>query len=211
MKMKTQKTIYHIVVDKSGSMSDCIQQTINGFNEQISKIKELELEYPEQLITIGLTTFNTEVDHKYFMEVLSNAYQMDQDNYNPNGSTAMLDAMADSMKKLSILQENSNKELPTTVVMVVLTDGYENASKFYTLKDVKEMVEEREATGSWTFSFLGATLDAADVAEKMSIQRNNSVVFQKALMKNEVWDKLNQSMRGYYDRKRKGGDLRKMF
>lgn len=53
--MKTQKTIYHILVDKSGSMSDCIDQTINGFNEQITKIREMEVEFPEQLMTIGLT------------------------------------------------------------------------------------------------------------------------------------------------------------
>jgi hypothetical protein len=50
--MKKQKTIYHILVDKSGSMSDCIDQTINGFNEQIAKIKDLEHEFPEQLMTV---------------------------------------------------------------------------------------------------------------------------------------------------------------
>jgi hypothetical protein len=81
----------------------------------------------------------------------------------------------------------------------------------YTLKNVKEMVEQREASGTWTFSFLGATLDAVDVAEKMSIPRNNSVSFDKASMKGEVWDKLNTSMRDYYDKKRKGEDLRNLF
>ena len=54
--MKTQKTIYHILVDKSGSMADCIDQTINGFNEQIAKIREMELEFPEQQMTIGPTS-----------------------------------------------------------------------------------------------------------------------------------------------------------
>jgi hypothetical protein len=66
--MKSQKTIYHILVDKSGSMSDCIDQTINGFNEQISKIKELEIKFPEQLMTSGLTTLNTHVDHLYYIK-----------------------------------------------------------------------------------------------------------------------------------------------
>jgi hypothetical protein len=209
--MKTQKTIYHIVVDKSGSMTDCIDQTINGFNEQIAKIREMEVEFPEQQITIGLTTFNHEVDHHYYMRPVTEAYRMHDENYQPNGSTAMLDAMAMTMKNLSELQEQSNREMPTTVVMVVLTDGYENASRLYTLKNVKEMVEQREASGTWTFSFLGATLDAVDVAEKMSIPRNNSVSFDKASMKGEVWDKLNTSMRDYYDKKRKGEDLRNLF
>lgn len=209
--MKKQKTIYHILVDKSGSMSDCIDQTINGFNEQINKIKELELEFPEQLMTIGLTTFNSYIDHKYFMEPTSSPYMMNRENYIPDNQTAMLDAMGQTIRKLSGLQEISNAEMPTTVVMIILTDGYENASREYTLKNVKEMIEAREATGTWTFSFLGATLDAVDVAESMSIRRDNSIAFSKSSMKNEVWDKLGDSMRGYYDKKRKGEDIRKLF
>jgi len=209
--MKTQKTIYHILVDKSGSMSDCIDQTINGFNEQIAKIREMELEFPEQLMTIGLTTFNTRVSHLYYMKPVEHAYKMDERNYQPDGSTAMLDAMAETMKELSLLQQQSNEQIPTTVVMVILTDGYENASRRYTLKNVKEMVEEREASGTWTFSFLGATLDAVDVAEQMSIRRENSISFEKRDMQGEVWDRLDFSMRGYYDKKRKGEDIRKLF
>jgi hypothetical protein len=209
--MKTQKTIYHILVDKSSSMTDCIDQTINGFNEQIAKIKDIEVEFPEQLITIGLTTFNTHIDHLYYMKLVDHAYTLNNENYVPDASTAMLDAMAETMKELSQLQQQSNKEIPTTVVMVILTDGYENASRRYTLKNVKDMVEEREASGTWTFSFLGATLDAVDVAEQMSIRRDNSISFEKREMKGEVWDRLDTSMRGYYDRKRKGEDIRKMF
>lgn len=209
--MKTQKTIYHILVDKSGSMSDCIDQTINGFNEQVAKIREMELEFPEQLMTIGLTTFNTHVDHLYYMKPVEHAYKMDHRNYRPDGSTAMLDAMAETMKELSQFQKQSNEQIPTTVVMVILTDGYENASRRYTLKNVKEMVEEREASGTWTFSFLGATLDAVEVAEQMSIRRENSIAFEKRGMKEEVWDRLDSSMRGYYDKKRKGEDIRKLF
>lgn len=95
--MKTQKIIYHILVDKSGSMSDCIDQTINGFNEQIAKIREMEVDFPEQLMTIGLTTFNTHVDHIYFMKPVEHAYKMNNENYMPSGSTAMLDAMAETM------------------------------------------------------------------------------------------------------------------
>ena len=63
--MKTRKTIYHLIVDKSGSMSDCIESTINGFNEQVNKIKSSALEFPEEEITMGLTLFNDYVDQTY--------------------------------------------------------------------------------------------------------------------------------------------------
>ena len=43
--MKKRKTIYHLIVDKSGSMSDCIDSTINGFNEQVNRIKLKGLEF----------------------------------------------------------------------------------------------------------------------------------------------------------------------
>ena len=52
--MQKQKTIYHLIVDKSGSMSDCIEQTISGFNEQVSKIREIEQSFPDQeVVKIG--------------------------------------------------------------------------------------------------------------------------------------------------------------
>ena len=44
--MQKQKTIYHLIVDKSGSMGDCIEQTISGFNEQVSKIQQLGVKWP---------------------------------------------------------------------------------------------------------------------------------------------------------------------
>jgi hypothetical protein len=64
-----------------------------------------------------------------------------------------------------------------------------------------------EASGKWTFSFIGATLDAIDVAAQMAIRAENSFSFQKSSMKDEVWDKLSGSMDRYMDKKRYGKDL----
>ena len=95
------------------------------------------------------------------------------------------------------------------VEQLVSSGRYQNASEV--LRDGLRMIETREATGTWTFSFLGATLDAVDVAEKMSIRRENSIAFSKAAMQNQVWDRLGNSMKDYYDKKRKGEDIRKLF
>ena len=46
--MKNKKTLYHFVLDKSGSMSNCVETTINGFNNQLDTIKQLQKEFPEQ-------------------------------------------------------------------------------------------------------------------------------------------------------------------
>lgn len=209
--MKTQRTIYHFIVDKSGSMSDCISATINGYNEQVSMIKNLEAEFPEQDITIGLSTFNNQVEHKYFMQMSGMALEMNTQNYRPNGGTALYDAIGTSIEKLEEYRTVSSEQIPTTVVVVILTDGYENSSRFYNLSQIKSKIQSLESTGNWTFSFIGATLDAADVAERMSIKRSNSIVFDKRNMGSEVWDKLGDSMRSYSNKKRMGDDLSELF
>lgn len=205
--MKTQRTIYHIVVDKSGSMGDCIPMTIEGYNEQVARIRELTAEFPEQDMQIGLTLFNGHVEHQFICQPATEAFLMNSNNYVPSGNTALLDAVGKSIALIDEKKAVSERQLPTTVVMVILTDGHENASRHYSLREVKEMIESRQESGSWTFSYLGATLDAVDIAERMSIKRTNSVSFEKESMKEAVWHRLSDSMHKYYLKKNLGEDL----
>ena len=207
--MKTRKTIYHLIVDKSGSMQDCMEATINGFNEQVTRIKHKALEFEEEEITIGLTTFNTYVDHHYFQLNPNVVELLNVETYRPNGSTALLDAVGESTRQL--LRKFTESNLPTTVIVVILTDGYENASKSYNLDKIRNMISELEETGKWTFSFIGATLDAVDVAASMSIKRQNSFAFDKKEMNDSVWNKLDKSVSSYFKKKREHRNLDNLF
>jgi uncharacterized protein YegL len=209
--MNKKKTIYHLVVDKSGSMSDCIAGTIEGFNEQLASIRKLGEEFPEQEMVIGLTTFNGRVEHKFVCKPASEAYLMNRQNYVPSGSTALLDAIGQSIALIDKEKAVAEQEMPTTVVMIILTDGYENCSKSYTHAEVQQMIERSQETGSWTFSYLGATLDAVDVAERLSIKRNNSISFEKGKIKTEIWDRVSLSMRDYSYKKEMNQDLSDLF
>jgi uncharacterized protein YegL len=209
--MKKQKTIYHLVVDKSGSMSDCIAGTIEGFNEQVASIRNLGVEFPEQEMVIGLTTFNGRVEHKFVCAPPTEAYLMNRENYVPSGSTALLDAVGKSIALIDEQKAAAEKEMPTTVVMIILTDGHENCSKYYSHPEVQQMIESRQATGNWTFSYLGATLDAVDVAERLSIKRNNTISFDKREIKTQIWDRVSISMRDYNLKKMRGEDLSDLF
>ena len=209
--MKQQKTIYQLIVDKSGSMFDCIDNTISGFNDQVAKIKSMEREFPDQRFTMGLTTFNNEVVHQIAQAAPSSIKPLTHQTYHPDGSTALLDAIGITVTKLEgEIHTNSTIEA-ATVVVVILTDGYENASKMFSLADIRAMISRLEETGKWTFSFIGATLDAMDVAEKMSIKRNNSYSFDKSQMNSEVWDKLSNSMDMYVNKKISGKNLGNLF
>ena len=209
--MTQQKTIYHLIVDKSGSMSDCIEQTITGFNEQVSKVRELRQQYPEQELTIGLTTFNGEVFEHFYQSHPESIHLLTPATYVPNGSTALLDAIGQSTLHIEQLLQHQPKNSEVTVVMVILTDGEENASRRYTLKDISTTISRLQETGKWTFSFIGATLDAVEVAASMSIRKQNSFVFEKENMKSGLFDRLSDSMENYIMKKRAGGKLDDYF
>ena len=83
----------------------------------------------------------------------------------------------------------------------------ENASKFYTRNLVAETIKELDTTGKWTFSFLGANLDSTQVAESMSIKRQNSAVYSKSNMEAGIFSKLSESMDKYLEKKRRGNNL----
>jgi hypothetical protein len=208
--MKTQRTIYQLIVDRSGSMSDCVDATINGFNEQLNRIKGMVSEFPEQDIRVGLTLFNDHSDQVFLGQPVSEIPILTRGNYIPNGGTALLDSIGQTCSLLTE-QEQRLSSISTTYVVVILTDGYENSSRMYNLEQVRSLIRELESTGKWTFSFIGATLDAVDVAEQMSIKARNSYQFSKTAMKGEVWDKLSGSMRNYFTKKRSGGDTSNLF
>lgn len=207
--MKTRKTIYHLIVDKSGSMNDCIDSTINGFNEQVRGIQQKQLTFEDEEIRMGLTTFNTYVDHHYFQSNPNAIEPLNHQTYRPNGSTSLLDAIGDSIAQIRIQIQSSN--LPTTVVVVILTDGYENSSRYYNLVKIRNMISSLEESGNWTFSFIGATLDAVDVAAQMAIKKQNSFSFEKSKMTSSVWDKLGHSMNEYFEKKKNNRNLDNLF
>jgi len=197
-----KKTFYHLIVDKSGSMSDCIPTTISGYNEQMQAINSLQARFPEQEIKIGLTVFNQEVSHQFFGVNPAEVEPLTRENYQPDGSTALLDAIG---MTASLIKERNQTDLlsaDNTVVVVIITDGYENASRLYNLQRIRKMITDLEASDQWTFSYLGATLDAVDVADSLAIKKMNSMSFTKHDMNNDVWSNLNESMEDYLQLKK---------
>ena len=209
--MKKRKTIYHLIVDKSGSMYDCIDSTINGFNEQVNRIKSNEIEFIDEEIAIGLTTFNTNVYHHFFQSKPSDVIPLDYDNYIPDDSTALLDAIGQTIQLIENEVKITKEGLPTTIVIVILTDGYENASRIFTLECIRDIISRLEETGIWTFSFIGATIDAVEVAKDLAIKPYNSFNFDKSEMSSKVWAKLIDSMTAYFDKKNKGKKIDNLY
>jgi hypothetical protein len=198
-----KKTYYHIILDQSGSMQDILKPTISGFNEQLQMIRNLQQRFPEQEILLGLTRFNDEVMHTYSAQNPQLVADMTKALYRPSGCTALFDAIGES---IFTLQESLRAELVSedaAVVVVILTDGYENASRRFTLYQIQGLIKELEATGKWTFSYLGATLDAVEIARSMNIKQHNSMSFHKSAIM-DTFGSLNESMDAFLLHRRKG-------
>ena len=204
-------TIYHLILDRSGSMSDCVETTINGFNEQVRKVREIACEFPDQNLEMSLTFFNQDVDNVFKNLSPEKVELLDSRLYRTSGSTALFDAIGKTIFQIENEMKAKGDHPTDTAVVIIITDGYENASRLFSLKDIRESIIRLEATGRWTFSFLGATLDAVDVAEKMAFQRKNSYSFEKQDMNNEVWDRVNKSMNSYINKKHMGRSLDDFF
>lgn len=204
-------TIYHLILDRSGSMSDCVETTINGFNEQVRKVREIAREFPDQNLEMSLTFFNHDVNNVFKNLSPEKVELLNTRLYSTSGSTALFDAIGKTIFQIENEMKAKGDRPTDTAVVIIITDGYENASRLFSLKDIRESIMRLEATGRWTFSFLGATLDAVDVAEKMAFQRKNSYSFEKQDMNNEVWDRVNKSMNSYINKKHMGRSLDDFF
>ena len=189
--MKNNKTIYHFVVDQSGSMSDCVNQTLKGLADQRKEILAIANEFPEQEIRVGLTVFDHVVELKYSNLSVTELSRMNSFQYQPNGQTALLDAIGMSVAATERLMANEGD----SAVIIILTDGYENASKEYSHKQIKELIQAKEETGKWSFTYLGATLDAVEIAKSMNIKAENSFAFEKKNMGNEAFGRSTMALK----------------
>lgn len=148
--MKANYTHLILVLDASGSMGHLQDATIEGINSLVEKQKA----EPGELTT-ALYTFNQSVNEVKKFETLNRT------NYSPSGSTALLDAVSIAIQNEgAFLAAKPEQDRPDKVVVVVDTDGEENASIKFKLEDVQRFVKTQQEQYNWQFVFLGANIDA---------------------------------------------------
>lgn len=201
--MKNKKTIYHFIVDQSGSMAGSEDQTIEGFNSQLLTLQRLRTEFPENEYVVSVTYFEDVVMDIIQFQSVDQVALLNRENYKPGGLTALLDGMG---KSINAVKEKYGREIENdeaSAVIVVLTDGGENASKFYTRPLIAEMIKTLDATGKWTFSFLGADFDAVHASEGLYIRPENTKSFSKENY-SEMMADMSFAIQDYEKRKQNG-------
>lgn len=171
---KVRETIMSVVLDESTSMGSCWFPTINNFNEFLDSQKKLDI--PAKLSLIKFSDHANVVHENINIKDVPN---LTQQSYKPNGMTALYDAIGKAVNTLQVeldAKKKAKKAMPKALV-VIITDGEENVSKEFTGKTIKELIESKQATGNWTFVFIGANQDAILTAKTMSIPTGNAMNF----------------------------------
>lgn len=197
-----------IVLDEIGSMESIKHATINGFNELIQSIRHSAKETPEIHQYINLYSFNgAGIKEILKLSEVAHVRELSADSYQPDNSTPLYDAIGYSVNQLKKAIE---KEKDYTVLVTILTDGEENASKEYTHEAVAALINNCKKEG-WLFTYVGANHNVEKTAFALNI--HNHLPFESTVQDtNRMFKKYSSSRDRYMDKlKTKGDHLKEDF
>ena len=164
------------VVDRSGSMEAIKSDAIGGFNSFLSEQKREPGE-----TRFSLVLFNHEYELVYDGQDIQKIPDLNEKNYTPSGTTALLDAVGRTIetteKKVSKQRIEDN---PDGVIIAILTDGLENSSTDYTRQKIFDLIQEKREKHGWEFIFLGANQDAMREARHLAISPDDAMSFVRS-------------------------------
>ena len=154
------------VIDKSGSMYPSREDVVGGFNKTIEEQKAIK----DGKVTVSLYTFNDTVKEEYLGVDIND---IDKFHYSPDGMTAMNDGIGtaiDNVGKWLYKKDKANEEMPGKTLVVVMTDGMENFSKEYSLKQVQDKIKEQTEKYSWEFIYMGTDITTTKAADDLGFK-----------------------------------------
>ena len=182
-----------IIIDESGSMQSIKKQAIDSVNETIQTICSAQKKHEDQEHYVSLVTFNDDVKTVHDCVPVSEVTELTSETYQPACCTALYDAMGLSVNALRKKVADVDK-----VLVTVVTDGYENASKEYSGKAIKALVDELKTKG-WVFAYIGANQDVEAVAASISI--TNTMNFEATCVGTTAMsEKLGKSRSRWFDK-----------
>lgn len=163
--MKSGLTDITVILDRSGSMADVADDTIGGFNTFIDS----QAKAPGDA-TLTLRQFDDRHDVVYAGVPVKSAPKLTKQTFQPRGSTALLDAVGKGIDEIGRrLNALPASERPENVIVAIITDGGENASRCFTRTQVFQMITHQRERYNWEFTFIGANQDAIGEAGAIGI------------------------------------------
>ena len=202
--MKANYTDITIVLDRSGSMDSVKDDTIGGVNQFLKSQQAVPGE-----ATFSLVQFDNAIEDVVWGVPLGIAQPLTDETFVPRGSTALLDAIGQTIDRVGQrLAAMNGPERPAKVIFVIVTDGHENASIRFTSHVVDGMIAHQRDQYQWQFLFLGANQDAIATAASLNISAESALTYSGTpLGTQSAFESLDGSVRRF----RRGTDTRTSF
>jgi uncharacterized protein YegL len=174
------------ILDRSGSMQGLEKDTIGGYNSLLKKQKN-----EEGAAYVSTVLFDDKHELIHDRTLIDEVNLLDESIYYTRGTTALLDAVGKTINHISKIRKQESSD---QVLFVITTDGYENASKEYTAKHIKDLISMKKELG-WEFLFLGANIDSESVGETFGIEEERVADYHADSKGTEViYEALNDTV-----------------
>jgi hypothetical protein len=147
-----------LVLDESGSMSNQSDDIIGGVNTMIHQQRKVEPERNNKVF-FDIIKFSDYVQ-PLKSNTLRNISLLNQNDYKPSGSTALFDAIGSTIMKYK------NED---NVIMIIATDGGENASRKFSYPEIVRMISEQREHHNWNMVYLSEDLDTFQQGNRIGV------------------------------------------
>lgn len=172
-RLELLKTRIAIVLDRSSSMNQMRAEARDVFNKQVETIRQGQAGVDTK---VSLVTFSTGVDNPtIWNRPVSEIRPLGENDYQPDGMTALYDAIGSTIDKLQELPEAENEH--TSFLLIIITDGGENNSHKYKPTEVASKLKELQETDRWTITYLGSNQDLTEVKESLGLHAANMLSY----------------------------------
>jgi hypothetical protein len=163
-------TFIGVLVDRSGSM----QRLKSDMEPALANFLADQAEQPGAA-QVSLAHFDDVYEQVWTLRDIT-----DVPNYTlvPRNTTALLDAMGRFITDVGTeVASRPEHGRPGKIIIVVVTDGLENASREWSPDGVRELVQQQRESNAWEFVFLGANFDAVAEAGRLGIPQSAALTF----------------------------------
>lgn len=179
---QTRTLVHQFIIDQSGSMHNSSNMVVDLFNELsqdiVQQARNSIIDNVEEQL-IGLCVFNNnEIAHRLFNRNLNQFLPLAHEDYRPESSTPLYDAIGDTIQKQLAYWEGVPTE-EYDVLVTILTDGRENSSVKFSADQIKELIKTHEAQ-NWTFTYMGAHGEVSEEIQKIAMSKKNATRFNKS-------------------------------
>lgn len=173
----SHRTIYQLLIDDSASMQAILEESIIGINNQIKHIREVGLRNPEDEVLVSLYFFNHTLRKVYQNKEARFLNDLNILDFKPEGMSAFYDALGMCILDLKRFTTDFVAESEWNVVVIIFSDGIDNASNKFSIDELNDTIRELNETNQWSFIFIGTGLKSKQVAESLAIVGYNYIFF----------------------------------